>query len=51
MMLGNSTVCAIATPPAVGGISVVRISGERAFDIAERVFKPLSGKTVAEMRG
>lgn len=51
MMMGNSTICAIATPPAVGGISVVRISGDRAFEIAERVFRPVSGKAVGEMRG
>lgn len=47
----GETVCAIATPPAVGGISVVRISGERAFDVAERVFKPVSGRKITEMRG
>lgn len=51
MMMENSTVCAIATPPAVGGISVVRISGERAFEIAARVFKPVSGKPISEMHG
>lgn len=51
MMCDNPTICAIATPPAVGGISVVRISGERAFEIAARVFKPVSGKPIAEMRG
>lgn len=45
------TVCAIATPAAVGGISVVRISGERAFEVAEKVFKPVSGKPIAEMHG
>lgn len=45
------TVCAIATPAAVGGISVVRISGERAFDVAEKVFKPVSGKPIPQMQG
>lgn len=45
------TICAIATPAAVGGISVVRISGEQAFDVAEKVFKPVSGKPITEMRG
>ena len=47
----NSTVCAIATPAAVGGISVVRISGERAVEIAEKVFRPVSGKPISEMNG
>ena len=46
-----STVCAIATPIAVGGISVVRISGENAVKVAEAVFKPVSGKSVSQMRG
>lgn len=50
-MRNGSTICAIATPAAVGGLSVVRISGERAFDIAEAVFKPVSGKPVREMDG
>ena len=46
-----STVCAIATPVAVGGISVVRISGENAAAVAEKVFKPLSEKPISRMRG
>ncbi len=45
------TVCAIATPAAVGGISVVRISGERAAEVAEKVFRPVSGRPISEMRG
>lgn len=49
--MDNSTICAIATPAAVGGISVIRISGERAFEVAERVFKPASGKPISEMKG
>ncbi len=47
-----STVCAISTPSAVGGISVIRISGERALEIAERVFKPLYPLSkISEMKG
>lgn len=44
-----STICAIATPPAAGGISVIRISGAHAADIAAVVFKPASGKSVQEL--
>lgn len=51
MIMENSTICAIATPPAVGGISVVRISGELALEVAARVFRCASGKAVREMRG
>ncbi len=47
-----STVCAISTPAAVGGISVIRISGERALEIAGRVFKPLYPVSkISEMKG
>lgn len=45
------TIAAIATPPAVGGISVIRISGESALEIAEKIFRPFGGKTVPEMDG
>lgn len=47
-----STVCAISTPAAVGGISVIRISGERALEVAEQVFKPVYPSVkVSEMKG
>lgn len=46
-----STVCAIATPAAVGGISVIRISGGRAREIADRVFKTASGRLPSELEG
>ncbi len=46
-----STIAAIATPLAVGGISVIRISGEKAFEIAEKVFSPISNKSVKDMSG
>lgn len=45
------TIAAIATPPAVGGISVIRISGENALGIAEKIFFPYGGKTIGEMDG
>lgn len=46
-----STIAAISTPSAVGGISVIRISGEQAFAIAEKLFMPFGKKPVAEMEG
>lgn len=44
-MLRNDTICAIATPPGIGGLAVIRLSGEDAFSIAEACFRgklPLS---------
>ena len=36
----QETICALATPPGVGGIAVVRISGPQAYEVAARVFHP-----------
>lgn len=35
-----STVAAISTPYGKGGVAIVRISGEDAFSVAEKCFKP-----------
>ncbi|MDE6132569.1 MAG: hypothetical protein K2G04_04235, partial [Oscillospiraceae bacterium] len=37
-----STIAAISTPRAAGGISVIRISGEEALSVADRIFIPVS---------
>ena len=36
----TETICAIATAPGIGGIGIVRISGEDAFNIINKIFKP-----------
>ena len=46
-----ATIAAISTPNAVGGIAVIRISGEEAIAVAERIFTPFGGKKVSEMEG
>lgn len=47
-----STVCAVCTPLAQGGLAVIRISGEGAVDVASRVFSPfLSFPSVQDMPG
>ena len=49
--LRGDTIAAVATPNAVGGISVVRISGPAAFAVAGAVFRPASGRGLAAMKG
>ena len=49
--LAMSTICAISTPLAAGGISVIRISGEDAFGVAAKVFEPQTCKSVGSMAG
>ena len=46
-----STIAAISTPNAMGGIAVIRISGEDALGVAERIFSPFGEKKVADMEG
>lgn len=40
------TIAAISTPPGEGGISIVRLSGDEAIQVAQRVFK---GKDLANV--
>ena len=35
------TIAAIATPPGQGGISIIRIAGDDALTIADRIFQPV----------
>lgn len=46
-----SDICAVSTPLAEGGISVIRISGENAVSVAAKIFKPLSCESVENMQG
>lgn len=36
----SDTICALSTPEGVGALSVIRLSGEKAFTILESVFVP-----------
>lgn len=47
----DSTIAAISTPNAAGGIGIIRISGENAVGIADRCFKSASGKSIASLSG
>ena len=47
----SETIAAIATGQAVGGIGVIRISGDRALEIADKVFTSVSGRPLSEMKG
>ena len=45
-MFKNDTIAAIATAMSPSGIGIVRISGEDAFSIIDRIYKSKSGKKV-----
>lgn len=46
-----STIAAIATGNAPGGIGVIRISGDDALEIAGRVFKPMDSSDITQLKG
>lgn len=50
-MSQNKTVAAIATPSSSGGVGIVRISGDKAIQIADRVFYALNRKSLSESEG
>lgn len=47
----SKTISAISTPLAEGGLGVIRISGDDAFLIADKVFKSQNGKKIQDARG
>ncbi len=49
--MSERTIAAIATPLGEGGISVIRISGENAISVADKCFRSVSGKRLAELNG
>lgn len=49
--MSTNTIAAISTANGPGGIGVIRISGEDAFIIGDKVFKNINGKKISEMNG
>ena len=46
-----STIASISTAPGIGGIGIVRISGENTFKIIERIFRPKTQSSIDEIKG
>ncbi|MCR5150531.1 MAG: tRNA uridine-5-carboxymethylaminomethyl(34) synthesis GTPase MnmE [Clostridiales bacterium] len=49
--MNTSTIAAISTPNAPGGIGIIRLSGENALGIAKKIFKPLNGADITKSKG
>lgn len=41
-------IAAVSTPPGKGGVAIIRMCGDGAVELAERVFFPRSGKVLSE---
>ena len=49
--MSERTIAAISTPPGEGAIGVIRISGDNAVVVADRVFFPFSEKPLSTLGG
>ena len=38
----EDTICALSTPPGMGAIAVIRLSGKDSYPIVNQIFKPYS---------
>lgn len=47
----DTTIAAICTAQGEGGVGVIRISGDDSLQIADKVFKNINNKKVADMKG
>lgn len=47
----SHTIAAISTPLGAGGIGVIRISGDDAIKIADKIIVPTSGKPLSSLKG
>ncbi len=49
--MSKSTIAAISTALVSGGLSVIRMSGEKSISIADKIFKSENGKVPSNMKG
>ncbi len=47
----ESTIAAISTAQGAGGIGIIRISGDKAIDVADKVFVSFSGIKLCDLEG
>ena len=46
-----STIASISTAPGIGGIGIIRLSGEKTFEIIEKIFIPKTKQKIEEIKG
>lgn len=46
-----STIAAISTAPGIGGIGIIRISGENTYNVLEKIFKPKQEVNFEQVKG
>lgn len=46
-----STIVAISTAPGLGGIGIIRLSGDKCFEVLDKIFKPKNPQKIEEIEG
>ena len=46
-----STIASISTAPGIGGIGIIRMSGDETFEILGKIFKPKTSQKIEEIKG
>ena len=46
-----STIASISTAPGIGGIGIIRMSGENTFNILGKIFKPKTNQKIEDIKG
>ena len=46
-----STIVSISTAPGIGGIGIIRMSGEEAFNILDKIFVPKNKQKIEDIKG
>jgi tRNA modification GTPase trmE len=44
--MSDATIAAISTPQGTGGISIIRMSGDKSKEIIDQVFRPINGGSI-----
>ena len=46
-----STIASISTAPGIGGIGIIRMSGEKTFEILGKIFQPKTDQKIEDIKG
>ena len=46
-----STIAAISTAPGIGGIGIIRMSGEECFEILDKIFVQKKPQRIEDIKG
>ena len=47
----SNTIAAISTAPGIGGIGIIRMSGDNCFDVLDKIFKQKNTQNIEEIKG